>query len=56
MNLNSLEEVRKVLEEKGVLKPRTEKTAQELKREKYEEFKKSLPVEERKQYDILFDE
>ena len=53
--MNSLDEVRKALEEKGVLKPKI-KTPAEERKEKYQKFKKELKPEDLKVYNEMFDE
>jgi hypothetical protein len=53
--INSLEELRKELEEKGVLKPK-EKTPAEKRKDKYKKFKSDLPMDQLEDYNFIFDE
>lgn len=49
-----IEECRKILEEKGIIKPK-EKTKEELLHEKHLKWKDSLPPKQKKEFDELFE-
>jgi hypothetical protein len=52
--INSLEELRKELEEKGIIKPK-EKTKEELLHDKHLKWKNELPPEQKKEFEELFE-